>query len=243
MVTLMIVEDEQLEREALRKIISSSFEKELDIVEDATNGREAIVKARKFCPDIILMDVGLPELNGIESQEGIIKFLPNVQTIVITAYSDFYYMQKAMQNKTVDYLLKPVRPHDLRKALTKVLNNIRKADQLEKQEIDNSIDTIRKAVDYIDHRYREKLSLEIIADAVHLNPQYLSRKFKQDTHIGVMEYINKKRMECAKDYLVNTDLPIYRIAQETGFSDAAHFSKVFMKFENQKPSVYRNMCS
>lgn len=242
MLRLMIVEDEPLERQALRKIISDAFGNQIQIVEDAENGKEAIVKARKFKPDIILMDIGLPELNGLDCQKKIIEMLPSVKTIMVTAYSDFYYMQRAVQEKMVNYLLKPVRPRDLRAALENIICDlVDRESNIKKAEPAGEPNAIEKAVGFINNMFCSKLSLDMVADEVHLNPQYLSRVFKKQMQVGVMEYMNLKRIERAKELLVNTELPLYRIAQESGFGDAANFSKVFYKTENKRPSEYRKM--
>src|SRR5690348_13074547 len=99
MYTLMIIEDEPMEREALHRIISKEFKDQIRILDDAKNGIEAIKKAQQNKPDIILMDIRLPGKNGLEVQEEVISLLPNVQTIIQTAYSDFNYAQKALKLK------------------------------------------------------------------------------------------------------------------------------------------------
>lgn len=96
MYKLMIVEDEPLERKALRIILKKEFYN-IDIIEDSKNGEEAVLKAKVFKPDIILMDIKMPEKTGLDAQKEIIEFLPNVKTIIITAYEQFSYAQTAIK--------------------------------------------------------------------------------------------------------------------------------------------------
>jgi YesN/AraC family two-component response regulator len=243
MYTLMIVEDELLERKALRKIVSEAFRDKIAILEDATSGAEAIIKARQGRPDIILMDIGLPEMGGLESQKQIVSFLPFVQTVMITAYSDFYYVQNALQLKAVDYLLKPVKPKNLIESLAKVLQDLDEIQSRPKPPdvLIEEVSAIKEAVSYISQHFRQEISLTSIAQHVHLNAQYLSRSFKKQMGVSYIDYMNSLRIHYAKEMLRKTDLPIYRIAVEAGFTDTTYFSRVFVKYENQSPTTYRKL--
>lgn len=237
----MIAEDEPLERMALRKIINRDL-CHIDILEDAKDGTEAVEMARLYRPDIILMDIRMPEMTGIEAQKKIIKFLPNVKTIIVTAYGDFSFAQEAIKYGVIDYLLKPARPDDIKKAIEKAIALIRKdslaeTDNLNDEHSEQHI--LTQAVRYIDKHYQEELRLGSVAEFVHLNPQYLSRLFKKELGTTFTEYLTGLRINKAKRLLLETTMPIYRIAVELGFSDAAYFSKVFLKSEGQSPFEFR----
>ncbi len=242
MYKLMITEDEPLERLALRKIVQKHFFN-IMLLEDAKNGAEAVENARIFQPDIILMDIKMPELTGLEAQERIIKFLPNIKTIVLSAYGEFDYAQKAIKYGIIDYLLKPVRPNDLKKSIESAIESLNRnsTPQLTR----NNHDPMQKEIllnnvlDCIEQHYCTELTLNTVAEIVHLNPQYLSRYFKNKMGITFTEYVAKLRIEKAKKLFIDTNYPIYRIATELGFSDQAYFNRVFKKYENQSPQKYR----
>lgn len=238
----MIVEDEPLERLALRQIIVKNFFN-ITVVEDATDGAEAIEQARIFQPDIILMDIRLPELSGLEAQEKIIKILPHIKTIVLTAYGEFDYAQKAIKYGVIDYLLKPIRPADLKKSLEAAVGSLTKnaVPQTQRKSYDpmKKVDLINNVLNCIEQHYCAELTLNKVAELVHINPQYLSRYFKKKMGITFTEYVAKLRIEKAKRLFIDTNYPIYRIATEIGFSDQAYFNKVFKKYENQSPHKYR----
>lgn len=240
MYKLMIAEDEVLERKALKLIIEKNFNN-ISVIEEATDGENAIEIAKINKPDIILMDVKMPVKNGLEAQEKIYEFLPNVKTIILTAYDYFKYAQLALRLHTFDYLLKPVKPTELVECLNKLIVSI-KADDCNKNKIsiNNPEDTIiDKAIKYIKSNYSTDINLETVASYVHLNPQYFSRYFKCKVGINFIDYVSKVRIDMAKFLLINTEDNISYISLKVGYIDAAYFSKVFMKFEGISPHKFR----
>lgn len=245
MYKLLIVEDVPLERRALRKIVQGRYFN-INILEDAKNGIEAIEQAKLYRPDIILMDIRIPEISGLEAQKRIVKILPNVKTIILTAYNEFDYAQEAIKCGVADYLLKPVRPEELVKAidsaivsLTKNISGISKGQSC--ASVDRDI--LKSVLNYIEHYCCAEIKLKAVAEFVHLNPQYFSRYFKKEMGMTFTNYVMKLRVEKAKRLLADTNYPIYRIAAELGFSDPSYFNKVFVKYEKQPPYKYKQMIS
>lgn len=241
MFTLMIVEDEYIEREALRMIISKEFNGKINTIIEAKNGNEAIINAKKHKPDIILMDIGIPEINGLDAHKKIISFLPNVQTIILTAYSNFNYAQEALRLQVKDYLLKPARTSTLKNSINKIISKINKPSLLEDYLYINKSqsDIIRKAIIYMNNNYQNKIDLHSVSNEVHVNSQYLSRLFKKEIGISYVDYLNTVRVNNACNMLSNTTYPAYRIATDSGFTDSAYFSRVFTKHTKLTPSQYR----
>lgn len=99
---------------------------------------------------------------------------------------------------------------------------------------------ILKAKAYINAHYREKIYLDILADYVHLNPQYLSVLFKKETAMSVTDYIVMIRMEHARLLLRNTTDSIQMIAEATGYPDPQYFSRRFKQTVGQSPQAYRS---
>ncbi|AOY77133.1 response regulator transcription factor [Clostridium formicaceticum] len=241
MYKLMIVEDEPIERKALRMILSRHFFN-LDIVEDAKNGIEAVDLAKIYKPDIILMDIKMPENTGLEAQKRIIKFLPEVKTIVLTAYSDFNYAQEAIKSGAVDYLLKPANAGDIKTAVEKAIASIQNKESLKTnhpQPIDVSENVLEAAMSYIEKNFTEKITLDTVANFVHLHPQYFSKYFKKNLGITFTDYIAKLRIEKAKNLMIHPEKTIAQVALEVGYTDPAYFSKVFLKYEQQSPYKYK----
>jgi len=237
MYNLLIAEDENLERKALRYIIENKTNN-INICGEAKSGLEAVEMAKANSPHIILMDIEMPELSGLEAQKEIIKFLPNVNTIILTAYDDFPFTQAAIRLKVMDYLLKPIRPDDLMDSINRciALINLQTNENIS----DNLNDTlVQEAIKYIDKNYNQSINLESVADYVHLNPQYFSRYFKSKVGINFIDYLCTYRIKKAKDMLLNTDNNITEISQKVGYFDSSYFSKVFFKSVGMTPHKFR----
>lgn len=239
----MIVDDEPLERRGLRKIIQRTFFN-IDFVEDAKNGKDAIEKVRLYMPDIILMDIKMPGTTGLEAQRNIARIFPHIKTIILTAYSDFSYAQESIKYGVVDYLLKPVRPDDLKNSINNAIELLTKdktMDSYHKPLTVGGENILKNVLNYIQNNYCTQLNLNTVAEYAHFNPQYFSRFFKKEVGVTFTEYVAKLKIDKAKRLLSETDYPIHRIATELGFSDSAYFNKVFIKFENQPPNKYKQM--
>lgn len=246
MYKLLIVEDEALERRALRIIINKNFSN-IDIVGDAKTGLDAVKLARKFNPDIILMDIEMPEASGLEAQEAIIEFLPNVTTIILSAYDNFQFAQTAIRLKVFDYILKPAKPVVLSDVLGKAINHINKlslqsniASSGKEPFTGNEFNQIiNAALKYINNNYNQNINLESVASYIHLNPQYFSRYFKNSTGMNFVDYLSLVRVREAKKMLLTTEFSIAEVSLKMGYIDPSYFSKVFMKYEGVTPNKFR----
>lgn len=98
---------------------------------------------------------------------------------------------------------------------------------------------ILKAKDYIEKHYMENLSLNVLAEEIHMNPYYFSSFFKKNTGENFKEYVNRIRIEHAVPMLLSPDLKTYEIAEKVGFSDIRMFNAAFMKIYKEMPGSYR----
>lgn len=124
MYKMMIADDEGLERRAFQTIVEKDIEDISEVIE-AQNGNDAVEKAIAHKPDIIVMDVKMPGINGIEAIRRIQASGIDAHFIVLTAYDDFNYIQEALKMGVDDYLLKPSRRIKIVDALTKIVDIIK----------------------------------------------------------------------------------------------------------------------
>lgn len=103
--------------------------------------------------------------------------------------------------------------------------------------VQNEIQTI---LNYIEMHYMDGVSLEEVADFVHLSPHYVSRLFKKEVQTTFINYVTDRRIEHAKEMLKNTNLPVVNIAMKLSFQEHTYFSKVFKKTVGLTPTEYRN---
>jgi two-component system, response regulator YesN len=122
MIQLLIVDDEQIERDGMKAILHKSFPS-LDI-QEARNGRMAIEMAEQLKPELILMDIKMPGMDGLEALEQIIAISPTTKFVMVTAYDTFDYMRQAIKLGATDYLLKPSKANDIVETVGKVLKEI-----------------------------------------------------------------------------------------------------------------------
>lgn len=233
---LMIVDDEPLEREVLNKIIQKEKLGIRQLV-DAKNGMDAINLAEKKQIDLVLMDIEMPVMDGITAGKIIKKSHPACQIIFLTANSEFHIAEQGMG----EYLLKPAHPSGIVQALLKYIP----VDQRPIQVKGNPSALVRNrdivmVMEYIKENYDLDLKLDCLAELVHLNGQYLSRLFKQETNFTLTQFITACRIEKAKHYLsYSSEDTVVEISQKCGFIDSNYFARVFKKYEGLSPSQYQ----
>ena len=112
---VLIVDDHTVVREGLRSLLE--LQEEIEVVGEAANGREAIEQATILLPDVVLMDLVMPEIDGIEATRRIKAVSPSTQVIVLTSFSDNEQVFPAIKAGALSYLLKNVSPGDLVRAI------------------------------------------------------------------------------------------------------------------------------
>lgn len=125
MYSLLIAEDEPLERSGLRKLIEKEF-KDIDILPDAANGREALEYIGRYAPDILLLDIQMPFINGIEVLKSLRTSAYDGQILIISAHDEFEYVKDALNHGANTFLLKPETPENLKTALTAAIDAVQK---------------------------------------------------------------------------------------------------------------------
>mgnify|MGYP000195900936 CR=1 FL=1 len=116
--SILLADDEYLVRKGIRCLLKE--QSEYAIIADAADGREALKKAAELLPQIIILDVKMPRMDGLEALEEIRKASPNSKTIILSGYSSFEYAQRALKLGACDYLLKPVAKEELLDVLRRV---------------------------------------------------------------------------------------------------------------------------
>lgn len=114
-IRVMIVDDHAIVREGLRTLLSE--EKDIEVVGEARNGVESVSMAAQLHPDVILMDLVMPEVDGIQATEQIRQSVPSTQILVLTSFSEDHRVANAIQAGAIGYLLKDVLKADLLQAI------------------------------------------------------------------------------------------------------------------------------
>lgn len=117
-IAVLLVDDHTVVRQGLRALLSA--EEDMEVVGEAENGRQAVMLARKAPPDVVVMDIAMPLLNGLEATRQILKLLPGTRILVLSSYGDDDCVQQLMEAGAVGYLLKQTAANDLLKAIREV---------------------------------------------------------------------------------------------------------------------------
>ncbi len=114
-ISILLVDDHAVLRQGLRALLS--IEPDLEIVGEAENGRQAVQMAKKLTPDVIVMDIAMPQLNGHEATHQICKESPQSRVLILSCYGDDEYVHKLTEAGAVGYLIKDTVASDLVKAI------------------------------------------------------------------------------------------------------------------------------
>ena len=117
-ITVLLAEDHMIVREGFRKMLE--FEGDIEIVGEAQDGRQAVALAKKLRPAVVLMDIAMPLLNGLEATRQLLKAVPATKVIMLSAHSDDAYVTNATESGARGFLLKQTSAHDVCRAVREV---------------------------------------------------------------------------------------------------------------------------
>lgn len=358
---VVIIDDEPWTRQVIKKL-GNWEENNIRIVGEASDGLSGLDLITQLRPDIILTDVKMPILNGLELIRELKKQNLHTKTIVISGHDDFRYIREALKLQVTDYLLKPIKPKELNEQLSRCVKQLKdewntkseslydacafmsvdwldkynifkeeifnsllardehfiktKLSDLENIIVDNESDdisiklliciyydlmhsleryvtqsgyrieqvfkqenlslvfrqdmTLRKVMmfitnlhlkavenidklnnahnkadiakikEYVDANYKGSISLEEVANRFYISKEYLSKLYKEYTGESFSSYVTKKRMQKAKTLIAEYNIPIKEVCEIVGYSDKAHFYKMFKKHFNLTPGQLKN---
>jgi DNA-binding NarL/FixJ family response regulator len=117
-IKVMLAEDHTLVREGLRMMLK--LESDIEVVGEVQNGRQAVAMAVELRPDVVLMDIAMPELNGLEATRQLLKAIPDTKVIILTAHCDDAYVKHAADSGAMGFLLKQDSANDVCRAIREV---------------------------------------------------------------------------------------------------------------------------
>src|ERR1051325_1509671 len=117
-ITVLLAEDHMVVREGFRKLLEG--ETDLEVVGEAQTGRHAVEMAGKLRPNVVVMDIAMPLLNGLEATRQILKAVPGTKVVMLSAHSDDAYIERATELGAVGFLLKQTSSHSLSQAIREV---------------------------------------------------------------------------------------------------------------------------
>ncbi|MCB7318385.1 response regulator transcription factor [Lacrimispora sp. 210928-DFI.3.58] len=254
MLRVLIAEDEDMIRKGL-VYTTDWLSMDCVVVAEAANGREGLEKIVEYKPDVVIADICMPFMDGIEMIKKASEQV-RFRSILLTSYADFEYARRAIEARVSEYLLKPVDEEALGEIMKKLGEEIASTRQvehaLEQAELEGGnlnleyymqLDLsenryVSRTIEAIRERYAEKISIEGISEELGVSASYLSRKFKEITGQTFLDFLNKYRVQQAIVLLNTRQYRISEISEEVGFTDYKHFCSVFKKYTLKSPTKF-----
>lgn len=245
MYKVMIIDDEPIIVEGLSR--SVPWEKYgCEVVATANDGVEGKRLIEEKHPHLIFLDICMPEMDGLTMVAGLKSEFDDLEVSVLTGFREFDYAQRAIRLGVTRFLLKPSNMQEIEEAVQAMVENLKKKNikgedaEGEKHESVASSFIVKNALAYIEENYKEKLLLSDVAEKTYVSQWHLSKLLNRYMGQNFSEILNSVRIDKAKEMLKDPSLRIGDIADEVGFLDMAHFSRVFKKQVGISANQYRN---
>lgn len=248
MMKILLADDEKYDRETVKHILKDNFSEELEVYE-AKNGREAIELSESIRPDMVIIDIKMPGIDGIQALKEMSSTLPNLYSIILTAYDYFDFAQEAVKINVKEYLLKPFTKEEIVEKVSAGIRWVKKEQNKRKSEIEDKekiytllpvlenqlsdliINDKLKGVDY--GMYLRCLNMNFVnsyAMVMSIKDKYaykdINRNEKDDIKIKIGEYIKEyinRKYKCIGNYVFYEELTY------------------FIQIENEKISDFKNL--
>lgn len=251
MIKVLIIDDEPLQRQGIVRMTPwTDFDAE--VVGDTGSGMEGILLARRLRPDVLIVDIKMPGISGLEVIEQLRGEI-DAEYIILSGYGEFEFAQQAIALGVCAYLLKPLDDEELAAAMKEGAERIyrRRARAEETQEERDGRPTIRipqeepgrgyllHAVRYMEEHMEHSITVREVAEELGISVSYLHKLFAR-CGTSFSAYLTECRLHRAGEMLRESDEKIYVIAAACGYQDTRYFSKIFQKHTGLKPTEYRS---
>ena len=258
MYRILVADDEAIERKVLVKKLRQKFGEETAEFYEAENGREVLKLYEEKGADILLLDIEMPGITGLEAAEQIRQKDRNCAILFLTAFNEFDYARKAISVHALDYLLKPYDETELFLSIDSAMHYVDQvkaeapaggasgiettgegeADRAQEESSGDKI--VFRMRHYVEEHYMEDISVLDIASAFGYSEAYFCKLFKQNFGKNFVTYLTEYRVELAKTALADLSCNVKEVGQRVGYTDSNYFTKVFRRITGMSPSEYRN---
>ena len=251
---ILIADDEVIERTVLEKKLKKYYSDTCKILV-AQNGRQALEIFEQDHPQIVILDIEMPGINGLEAAKEIRKKSRSCSIIFLTAFDEFSYAKAAISVHALDYLLKPCDERELINSVDEAIRLSRvsrpepsaeesaaqhrssESRTSEEQPADESRQ--EETLAYIAQHYMEDLAVKDIAGYLGYSEAYFCKIFKQSFGHSFVSYLTDYRMQKAEEPMRTSRLSIKEIEKTVGYPDPNYFTKVFRRVRGVSPSEFR----
>jgi len=251
MQTILVIEDEVQTRKVLLNCLKFEGFKALE----ADNGKTGVKLAQKHRPDLIVCDIMMPDIDGYGVLSMLRKQLSTlaIPVIFLTAKVSMLDLRRGMDLGAEDYLTKPC---NVERFLTAIATRLKRKEELKKcytsdsnSSSDESFFTqyelpkcskTAQVFEFIEANFHRPLQLQEVASNLGYSPAYLTNLVRQKTGRTVKQWIIERRMNQARQLLLDTEKAIAQIATDTGYTDTGYFIRQFKQLHGTSPNLWRN---
>lgn len=255
MYKVLVVDDDHLVRKGFIGMMpwkKYGFE----VAGEAGSGKKALELLTRERMDVLITDLAMPLMSGIELFREVKKLYPHMHTVVLTFHQDFELIQESLRLGAIDYITKTELEHE---QMDEVLARIRtRIDEKSPRnapgaglpsnippesaagaDSDELLISVRKALDFMNSKFDHELTLSLVAKEANMSRSYFARCIKEFTGKTFQEHLREIRISYARTMLEQTRKPIYWIAAKSGYPNEKYFCKVFKAVTGMLPSEYR----
>jgi AraC-like DNA-binding protein/CheY-like chemotaxis protein len=239
--TIIVVEDELL----IAKDISMVLENEgYKVIMNITNVEQAIEAIELHNPNLVLLDINLKDdRDGVHLGEYLRK-KNTIPFVYITSSSDNVTLERIKDTNPNGIIIKPFKSSDIRTTVSVVLHNHKHSQNEDLVEPQIFVPFVLKGViNYIDENIQEKIDVKILSSMTKYNHLHFIRIFNKYIGLTPYQYILKRKIEKAKELIVEENYSLVDIAVDLCFLSYSNFSKIFKRETNYTPDQYRKVFS
>lgn len=243
MFDVVLVDDEQIILDGLSRAFPWA-QYGCRVVDTAVDGRQGLSVVHQKRPHLLLTDIRMPNLDGLQMIASLKSEFPSLQITVLTAFRDFDYARQAIRLGVCRYLLKPSRMEELHEAVAAMTMALTPGgpsdlgtDEHEDPEAGSFV--ARAAIRYIEEHYAEHLSLSDVAEHVYVSQWHLSKLINRFAKQSFFDLLNDRRIQRAREMLADPMFRVSEVAYAVGYADVAHFSRIFKKETGKTPVEFR----
>ena len=228
MLKVLVVEDEELIRKGIVLAVDWAA---LDcvVVGEASNGEEALDAVERLSPSLIITDLKMPRMDGIEMLRRLREAGNPVYVIILTAYDSFTYAQSALRLGAVNLQSRMQTSEPVHG-----IPGLKKGDKSK---------YVLEAMDYIGAHYNDPgITVGSIAQSLGISEGHLSHMFKKETDYTLLNYLTRYRIHKSMELLRDCRRKVYEVAELVGYKDVTYFSATFKKVVGISPSEYQDTC-
>lgn len=238
--SLLLIDDETWFLESLKEILGDEYD-----VLTASSGKEGIQKYLDNRVELILLDLAMPEMDGIEVLQRIREVNPWIPVIIMTGHSTIERAETAASLGVQGYIKKPFDSEVLREKIKEILTlrDLSPVTAGLPNIVITSTGELKEStfivLRYLHNNYHRRLSLKEIAKESNQSVSNLCRTFKEGTGVTVLEYLQNLRITMAKRLIEKTNYSIATVAKLIGMEDESYFSRIFKREVGTSPNRYR----